>query len=171
MWRRLVQFFWCVCMMLGLWVVWVVFSGWVDPFATLDTLSPGKDILTHSIEDVIDTNAVDDPIVSWLEAIAGWWKIKGLYDPDADPTGSTFEKITNIIKTIVNYALSIIGLVAMVYLIYHGFLVMTAGTNEEQAGKWRWGIKYAAIAIVGIAISWFIVDFILRLIWVATGSL
>lgn len=57
-----------------------------------------------------------------------------------------------------------LGLVALVYLIYHGFLIVTATGDDTQYKKGLKGIKFAAIAIAGIGASWLIVSGIFRLI-------
>ena len=57
-----------------------------------------------------------------------------------------------------------IALVALVYLIYHGFLIMTAAGDDTQYKKGLAGIKYAAIAIAGIGASWLVVSGIFWLI-------
>jgi hypothetical protein len=40
-----------------------------------------------------------------------------------------------IIRNIVNYALGLVSLVALIYLIYHGVLVLTAAGDETQYKK------------------------------------
>ncbi|MEI6774905.1 MAG: hypothetical protein WCL18_09385 [bacterium] len=44
-------------------------------------------------------------------------------------------KTLDVIKNIINYALSMIALVALVYLIYHGFLMVTAAGEDTQYKK------------------------------------
>jgi hypothetical protein len=70
----------------------------------------------------------------------------------------------NIIKSIINYALGMVWLVALVYLIYHGFLILTAAGDETQYKKGLKWIKFAAIAMAGIGMSWLIVSAIFWLI-------
>ena len=55
-------------------------------------------------------------------------------------------------------------MVALVYLIYHGFIMLTAAGDDAQYKKGLKGIKFAAIAIVGIGLSRLIVSGIFRLI-------
>jgi hypothetical protein len=57
-----------------------------------------------------------------------------------------------------------LGLVALIYLIYHGFLIVTAAGDDTQYKKGLKGIKFAAIAMVGVGASWLIVSGIFRLI-------
>ena len=68
----------------------------------------------------------------------------------------TIKKVSDII----NYSLGLLGVVSLIYLLYHGFLIMITGDME----KGMKGIKNAAIALFGIWMSWLIISLILRLI-------
>jgi len=70
----------------------------------------------------------------------------------------------NIVKNIINYALGLVSLVALVYLIFHGILVLTAAGDEAQYKKWLKGIQFAAIALWWIGLSRLIVSFIFYII-------
>lgn len=49
-------------------------------------------------------------------------------------------------------------------MIYHGVLIITAAGDDAQYKKGMKGIKFAAIAIIGIGLSWIFVSSIFRLI-------
>lgn len=55
-------------------------------------------------------------------------------------------------------------MVALIYLMYHGVLILTAAGDEERFNTGLQGIKYAAIALAGIGLSWFIISLIFYLI-------
>ena len=76
--------------------------------------------------------------------------------PAAVAQGTLGQNITMII----NYALGMLGLVAVAFLIYAGILMVTAGGNDEQIAKARKIITYAVIGIVIILLSWTIVTFV-----------
>lgn len=78
----------------------------------------------------------------------------------ADVQSATLGFFANLIT----YALGLLALIALIYLIYHGFLMVTAAGSDEQYNRGLKGIKYAAIAIVGIGVSWFVVSFIFGVI-------
>lgn len=40
-----------------------------------------------------------------------------------------------IINNFINYALGLLALIALVYLLYHGFLMVTAAGDDEQYTK------------------------------------
>lgn len=82
----------------------------------------------------------------------------------ATAQNQTFQIINNFI----NYALGLLALIALVYLLYHGFLMVSSAGDEEQYGKWFQWLKYAAIALAGIGVSRFVVSLIFYLIQLIT---
>lgn len=74
----------------------------------------------------------------------------------------------NIVRNVINYALGLVSLIALVYLIYHGVLVLTAAGDETQYKKWLKGIQFAAIAIGGIGLSRIIVS---AIFWIINGAI
>ena len=76
--------------------------------------------------------------------------------PSAAAQGTLGQNIT----TLINYFLGILGLIAVVFLIYAGILMVTAGGAEEQVTKARKIIMYAVVGIVIILLSYTIVTFV-----------
>ncbi len=74
------------------------------------------------------------------------------------PAGNS---LVNIIINIINIALTFLGLVFIVLIIYGGFTYMTAGGKPEQAKKALGILRDAVIGIVIIALSYAIVNFII----------
>ena len=66
----------------------------------------------------------------------------------------------NNIALILNYALGLLGLVAVGFLIYSGILMVTAGGNEEQTTKAKKIIMYAVGGIIIVLLSYTIVTFV-----------
>lgn len=128
-------------------------------------------ILNENDQQVLDTKNISDPLRDGAyNAIEpqGWGTgtlsgIAGIGDKISTHQNAQ-TKTMNVIKNIINYALWTIGLVALVYLLYHGFLILTAAGDDTQYKKWLSGVKFAAIAIAGIWASWFVVSGIFRLI-------
>ncbi len=75
----------------------------------------------------------------------GQWKVK-------TDTGSDKE-LTVWVQGLITNALVIVGLVAVVYGIYGGVLMMTAGGDEEKVKKGRTIIIQVAIGIVVIFLA------------------
>ena len=63
--------------------------------------------------------------------------------------------------TIVNFFLTFLGLIAVVMIIYGGFLYVTAAGKEESIGTAKKIIMYAAIGIIVILLSFAIVNTVL----------
>jgi hypothetical protein len=76
--------------------------------------------------------------------------------PNAAAQGTLGQNIT----TLVNYILGLLGLIAVVMLVYAGVLMVTAGGNEDQVGKAKKIITYGVIGIVIILLSYTIVTFV-----------
>ena len=87
---------------------------------------------------------------------AGGALIKENAKLDANADGTLGQNITGII----NYFLGLLGLIAVVFLIYAGVLMVTAGGNDEQVGKAKKIITYAVIGIIIILLSWTIISFV-----------
>lgn len=134
-------------------------------------------ILNTDPENALSTydnnNPISDPIREWAYKII-----------DADPTNTisnnelqwianpglisdhntALSETMTIIKNIINYTLGIIWLVALIYLLYHWFLMVTAAWNDAQYKK---GLKWLQTAIISLAWVWlsrFVVSFIFWLI-------
>jgi hypothetical protein len=91
------------------------------------------------------------------------WDIVGIWDKISSHENAQNQTL-QVIKNLLNYALGMLWLVALIYLIYHGFLIVTAAGDDTQYKKWLSGVKYAAIAIVGIGVSWLVVSWIFWLL-------
>jgi hypothetical protein len=81
-------------------------------------------------------------------------------------------QVMQIIKNVINYALWLLSLISLVYLIYHGFLMITAAGDDTQYKKWLKWLKFAAIALAWIWLSWIVISFIFYIIqWLRTDTL
>ncbi|MDD3480923.1 MAG: pilin [Patescibacteria group bacterium] len=75
------------------------------------------------------------------------------------PTGSLVS-VETLTSTIIGIVLYLIGAVAIISLIYGGFLYMTAGGDAEKTTKARNVILYAILGVVVVAASFLIVGWI-----------
>ena len=157
-------------------LVWSMISLlWSYSFAQLSTIDNTSPSITQDITRVIDTSDLDNPIRKWSRLI--------VESPDgADSIDIiSISKILNfsdaqsqvlwLVQNIVNILLSFISLIVFVYLIYEWYMIVTAGTDEWQYKKALAKLKNAAIAIAGIAISWFVVSFIFAALDTIVSSL
>lgn len=84
-------------------------------------------------------------------------------------TGLGSTDIRATIASIINVALGLLGIVALVIVLYGGFKWMTAGGNDEQVGEAR---KIIIAGVVGLAVifsSYAIANFVLEQLGSATG--
>lgn len=134
-------------------------------------------ILNEDAQQVLDTQGVNDPIrdgafriVDSNGAGTGSGELEGIIWPNNQISDfSTAQSQTlQLVKRIVNYVLGFLALIALIYLIYNGFLILTAGGDDAQYKKGMGSLKYAAIAIAGVGASWLIVSLIFRLIALIT---
>ena len=125
-------------------------------------------ILNENSQQVLDTQGINDPIRDGaFQAINPWsGELVGIVWVDSKITDhSTAQSQTlQLVQRIINYVLGFLALIALIYLIYNGFLILTAGGDDAQYKKGMGSLKYAAIAIAGVGASWLIVSLIFRLI-------
>ena len=93
-------------------------------------------------------------------------KLWGITSADTEITThpQSESAVLKIISNIINYALGLVSLVALIYLIYHGILVLTAAWDETQYKRWLKWVKYAAIALAWLWLSRILISFIFYVI-------
>lgn len=85
------------------------------------------------------------------------------------PLGLPATDIRVIIANVIKVALSLIGIIMVLLMLYAGYLWMTSGGNEEQIGTAKKIMQNAAIGLAIILAAYSIVVFVLRLLGVGTG--
>jgi hypothetical protein len=75
-----------------------------------------------------------------------------------------------VVLYIISWALGILALIAVVIILYGGFVWMTSGGNEEKVEKAKQILKAAAIGLLIILSAWGIVLYVLGVLQDATGS-
>lgn len=83
--------------------------------------NPIRDGIYNVIQDQQDPNNTINNIIGNGNAI----------NDHSTAQNQTFQIINNFI----NYALGLLALIALLYLLYHGFLMVTATGDEEQYNK------------------------------------
>ena len=76
-----------------------------------------------------------------------------IYDRD-----QTWSQIMTTIKSTIQWILWFLATIAVVICLYGGFLMMTAAGDEKKYQKGLTVLKYAAIGLAVIALSWIIVS-------------
>ena len=105
--------------------------------------------------------------------IAGFWTVVSLvlapvaanaaisyFDP-SDTLGYASSDLQETVVRIVQWALGLLALVAVVMIIVGGFQWMTAGGNEEKVEKAKKLISAAVIGLIIVLLAWAIVIFVI----------
>jgi hypothetical protein len=75
------------------------------------------------------------------------------------------------IQTLINRATVFLAILAVVYSLWGGFQIMTAGGDDKKVSSGKMVIMHAAMGLVVIFLAWSIVSFILNLLFPsATGQ-
>ncbi len=153
-------------MMLCIWILsWFLVYAWLDY-----PLREWRTILTQQQEDVIGQTIreSENPLRDGTGAIWEWiGDTSGddsIFFSEISSTAEAWTEFTRAWTWFLNRVLWISWLVMLIYLIYHGMLVVTWAWDEEKIKKWRSWIRTAMIAILWIALAWFLVSIVFWLI-------
>ncbi len=65
------------------------------------------------------------------------------------------------VLNIITFVLGLLGLIAVIMILYGGFIWLTAGGNEDKVDQAKKIISAAAVGLVVILVSWAIVNFVI----------
>lgn len=80
----------------------------------------------------------------------------------ASTTGTGTDTINNIITTVINLFSMIVGIIAVIMIIYGGLRYITSGGDSTKITSAKNTIIYALIGLVVVALAQFIVKFVLN---------
>ena len=134
-------------------------------FAQLSIFDQTSPSLTQQLNQVLDTSDITgNPLRHWarffINSPDGNWAINVMQVGEILSFGEAENATLQLIKTIINTLLWFVGLVVLVLLIYQGYRVVVAGADTERYKVALSKLKNYAIAISGIALSRFLVQFI-----------
>ncbi len=78
------------------------------------------------------------------------------------------DSLIGSIQTFVNRVLGILGLIALIVLLYGGFQMVTAAGDEEKYKTWFTILKQSGIGLAFIGLAWFVVSIIFFLLNLVT---
>lgn len=78
------------------------------------------------------------------------------------PPGTAQGDLPEVILRLVNYVLAIVGVIALAYLVYGGFMYITSAGNEDKVESAKNIIINAVIGIVVIGVAAAVVNFVIR---------
>lgn len=86
-----------------------------------------------------------------------------------NPFGSQ-TSLTDIVINIINFAVGLIGLIALVMFIYGGFVILTAHGNAEQMKKGTHTLVYAVVGMVVVLTSYSVLNYLFTNVFNFTSS-
>lgn len=108
----------------------------------------------------------NDPIWQWIYDTVSSEnneKIKWILQlPQANNYDTNLWYILAIIQIAINWILGILAFVALVYMLYCWFLVLSSWSDDKNASAWKKWIKTTVIAIAWIGLAWLIIS---AMIW------
>jgi len=120
----------------------ILFMGTVAPL-TVDAWSPLK-----------PNNPFIDDSDSWsAEQVNVIWSSSGQKDA-----------VVNVVRWYINRVLWVMGLIALLFLIYWWFLMVTSAWEEDKYTKWFTILKHAAVWLILIGTAWFVISIVFWLI-------
>ncbi|MFA6588432.1 MAG: pilin [Patescibacteria group bacterium] len=80
----------------------------------------------------------------------------------AGSLGFTSTDLKQTILNVVSFVLGLLGLIAVVMILYGGFIWLTAGGNEDKVGSAKKIISSAIIGLIIVLLAWAIVNFVIK---------
>ncbi len=97
-----------------------------------------------------------------LSASAQWFGQGGLEAPPIRGIAPAQESLITVVVRWVNYFLAIVGLVAVVFLIWGGVQYIISAGQEEKIESAKKTITYAILGLLVIGLAAVIVNFVIR---------
>lgn len=85
-------------------------------------------------------------------------------------TGLGTKDLREGVMTIVKYLFGFLGIVAIIGILYGGFIMMTSGGNQEKSAGGQKAVSAGAIGLVIIFVAYAIATFVINQLITATGA-
>jgi hypothetical protein len=95
-------------------------------------------------------------------ASAGFGVNRGIVPDEIAIATANEDSLIDLTRTLLNYFLGFLGILALAIVIYGGFMYVTAGVNDSGAETGKKVLTYAAIGIIVILLSFVIVNTLLQ---------
>lgn len=140
--------------LLSFWLVSVLWFSWLFISSTYAT----DTIVATDDDHFWDT----DNLYSELS-----WSSTHIWINTIGTTQDTKWRLINVIKNAINWVLGMLSLIALVLCLWWWFQIVTAAWDDWKQKKWVSVLKHAAIWLVIIWLSWFVVTIIFWLLrWI-----
>lgn len=78
------------------------------------------------------------------------------------PAGTAQGDLATVILRLINYVLAIVGVIALAYLVYGGFMYITSAGEEDKVDSAKRILTNAIVGIIVIGIAAALVNFVIR---------
>jgi hypothetical protein len=134
-WKKILLYVFSL-LTIWVWIYWVANATWGD-------------IGSYTVNMYTQEGTVSDSTI-WISTLGTdqdrwWWLI-------------------NVIKNAINWVLWMLSLIALILCLWWWFQIVTAAWDEWKQKKWMSVLKHAAIWLVIIWLSWFVVTIVFRLL-------
>jgi len=100
-----------------------------------------------------------------------WYQQKTSYNATvSDSDALAWDKLLKTIRTAINWVLGILSFIALCLCLWGGFQMMTSGGDSKKYESGLNILKWAAIGLAVIAVSWLIVSLVFYVINGSTGN-
>ncbi len=147
-----------------IWVIifWMVMLSLNYGFWWLWNWGARNPIFTWTSTPIVDEKEIVD-INSWSKSFSD--KLEWILSiPKKSEYSTSLWYVTTLIQVLINWLLWILSFVALVYMLYCGFLVFSSGSDDKNASKGKKWILTAAIALAWIWLSWLVISAMIRFI-------
>lgn len=152
--------------------IWILILVWL--FSLLPSFSNARSLfwINDPTPVVTDPTLTDpDGEVKEMKTIAGWTDYETnklqwiLQFPERTDYATPLWYALSLIKVSVNWILGILATVALIYMLYSWFLILSSWADDKNAKKGRKWISTAAIALAWLWLAWI---FVSAMIWFIT---
>ena len=126
-----------------------------------------RNVYTKDITAVVQTSGLDNPLRDGFGTIATG--IQWLVTGDISSTVAIQKTTFGAVQSVINILLSFLSLVALIYLIYHGYIWLLGATSDDASKKSYAALQNAVWAIGWIGLSRLIVTTLFAIVAKITG--
>lgn len=133
-------------------------------FAQLQTLDVDNyNVYTKEEDKVIDDSQLwDDPLRQWATDLAS--NTNGIANDPIDSSEDARNQTLNFIKKLVNYTLSLLSFIIVLYILYWWIVMLTAWGDNNKYKEGFDRVKIGALIIILIWLSWLIISFLFYIV-------
>lgn len=85
-----------------------------------------------------------------------------LLDDNDRPNAAVSSEFRDAVRGFLNYFLAFLGLLCVIFIVYAGILMVTAGGDDEQTGKGKKILLWAGAGLIVVMLSFAIVKLFVR---------